>query len=197
MTVAIQGDGEATALGYLDPLRVEAVDTNTWALLDRFRWQGSEGDLFVVEAGEETDFATVPWWTQSLIPRTGTWTKAAVLHDKMCRELFRIYLEREVWRKNQEQAGTPDFDPELYLNYPQPVFTSIDTDLIFRKNARMEGTGAIRAELLWLGVRYGAAANPARREGWLSTAPRVVLDTLLVLLAVVVIIAGLSWAWPW
>jgi hypothetical protein len=192
VTVAIQGTGEETPLGYLDPLRVEALDTNTWTLLDRFRWQGSEGDLFVVEAGEETDFATVPWWTQSLIPRTGTWTKAAVLHDKMCRELIRIHRERLVL-----QGERTDLDWAEVCEEIKPVFTSIDTDLIFRKNARAEGTGPIRAELLWLGVRYGAAVNPARREGYLKTLPRVTLDTLLVLLTVVVIIAGLSWAWPW
>lgn len=161
--------------GYLTPLRVEAVDAVRWKLLDDFLWQGSQGDVFVIPAGAYTDFATVPWWTQSLVPKTGTWTKAAVVHDKMCDDL-RAY--------HRYPAG-----------YPDPPFSSIDTDAIFRKNARAEGTGWIRGELLWLGVRWGALANPARRAGWLSTAPRVIGSSaaVLALLGLLVVLVSNVW----
>lgn len=146
--------------GFITPLRVEAVDACNWALLEDFLWEGSKGDVFKVAAGNMTDFASVPWWTQSILPRTGAWTKAAVLHDKMCEELNAHYRMPKV-------VGVP-------------VFSSIDTDAIFRKNARRGGTDPIRAELLWLGVRYGALFNPARRGDWLRTAPRVLADTVAV-----------------
>jgi hypothetical protein len=185
-----------TEFGYLDPLRVENVDAKNWKLLDRFRLQGSKGDIFEVEAGETTDFATVPWWSQAITPRTGTWTKAAVIHDKMCTILnvYHVLLKQydfEVLEYNLR--GKTDPKP---VELEKPIFSSIDTDAIFRKNAREEGTDAIRSELLWMGVRYGALANPARREEWLQTAPRVVADTLVILAALIALVAGLSWIWP-
>lgn len=147
--------------GFLTPLRVENVDACNWVLLEDFLWRGSQGDVFKVAAGNMTDFASVPWWTQSILPRTGTWTKAAVLHDKMCEELNAHYQMPAV-------IGVP-------------TFSSIDTDAIFRKNAREGGTDVFRSELLWMGVRLGAARNPARRKGWLKTAPRVLADVVAIL----------------
>lgn len=170
--------------GYLTPLRVEAVDAVRWKLLDDFQWQGSQGDVFIIPAGAYTDFATVPWWTQSLIPKTGTWTKAAVVHDKMCDDLNAHHKAFQAWWSSMQGVVKP---PE------KPLFSSVDTDAIFRKNARAEGTGWIRGELLWLGVRWGALANPARRAGWLSTAPRVIAGSaaVLALLAIVIVLAAL------
>jgi hypothetical protein len=42
-----------TEFGYLDPLRVENISSKDWKLLERFRLQGSKGDIFEVEAGEK------------------------------------------------------------------------------------------------------------------------------------------------
>lgn len=180
--------------GFITPLRVESVDPITWELTDDLVWVGTKGDTFVVNAGEFTDFATVPWWTQALIPRTGTWTKAAVLHDKMCNEL-NGYEELLQQYEYHVAAGVSTKDLRVPM---EPVFSSLDTDHIFRKNARDEGTDVIRAELLWLGVRYGALRNPARREGWFGlSALRVLADTV----AVVAVLGGalkvVSKVWPW
>lgn len=176
---------------FLTPLQVEAIDSTTWVLLSDLVWQGDPaagGDTFIVGAGEETDFATVPWWTQSLLPRTGTWTLAAVLHDLMCRLLWQYHQARR-------SAVANKLDPDVI---EPPVFSSVDADAVFRKNAREGGTGPIRSELLWLGVRYGALANPARRKDWFrKTGFRVLVDTVLVLLALFIVVATLSWVWPW
>lgn len=172
--------------GFLTPLRVENVDASNWVLLEDFCWRGSKDDVLTVYKGETTDFATVPWWSQAITPRTGTWTKAAVLHDKMCNllnEFYDVMMDRE--RLVDEGA-----DPAILEECYPPPFSSIDTDAIFRKNAREGGTGFIRSELLWLGVRYGALANPARRDGWLRTALRVAADTVI-LLAVIYAVAAL------
>lgn len=182
-----------TQKGFLTPLRVENIDSKNWKILEDFCWRGSQDDVFTVEKGETTDFATVPWWTQAITPRTGTWTKAAVLHDKMCNllnEWYRLIKERE-------ELIEANVSPELLEVIFPPTFTAIDTDAIFRKNAREGGTGAIRSELLWLGVRYGALANPARRGGFVKTAPRVIGDTIVLLALFAGIIALISWLWPW
>lgn len=179
--------------GFITPLRVESLDAMTWELTDDLVWVGTKGDTFVVDAGETTDFATVPWWTQSLIPRTGTWTKAAVLHDKMCNQLN--YYEDLL--KEYEEFVTAGVSTQNLRVPMEPVFSSIDTDNIFRKNARDEGTDVVRAELLWLGVRYGALANRARRDRWNETAPRVALDTAAVLAVVGGVVTLVSKMWPW
>jgi hypothetical protein len=164
--------------GFINPLRVEAVDACHWALLDDFTWIGSKGDAFICQKGMLTDFASVPWWSQSLIPRTGAWTKAAVVHDKMCDELNNIH------QVNKTGAA------RVLLT---PTFSAIDTDAIFRKNARELGTDPIRSELLWMGVRFGALANPARRKGWWSTAPRVGADALATLVFLYLLTYVILW----
>lgn len=175
--------------GFLTPLQVEAVDANTWRLLTDLEWEGSQGDIFCVEKGSMTDFATVPWWTQSLIPKTGTWTKAAVVHDKMCDDLNEYYGRKKYLDEfGAEWAGTDYANSDgLVLEVPpwaesleEPLFSSTDTDAIFRKISRDEGTGWVRSELLWLGVRCGALINPARRKGWLSTFPRFLGDLVAI-----------------
>lgn len=170
--------------GYLTPLRVENIDAKNWRIFDRFGWRGSQDDEFWVEPGETTDFATVPWWSQAITPRTGTWTKAAVLHDKMCNllnEYYRLLKQYEAliagWRSLNQLTGLNNPEP---APPEKPVFSSIDTDAIFRKNAREDGTDPVRSELLWLGVRLGALRNPARREHWGRTAFRVVADLVLI-----------------
>lgn len=179
--------------GFTTPLRVESIDECNWVLLEDLVWAGSKGDVFTVSRGEKTDFATVPWWSQAITPRTGTWTKAAVLHDKMCNllnEFHKLIAERE--RLIKFGASLTDLEPL----YP-PDFTSNDADAVFRKNAREGGTDVFRSELLWVGVRFGAIGNSARRGGFLRTAPRFIGDVLILLAILVASVAGLSWAWPW
>lgn len=186
-----------TEYGFVTPLRVESIDASNWRILEDLIWVGSKGDEFVVFAGEETDFATVPWWTQSLIPRTGTWTKAAVLHDQMCNDLNRYYRLKKRYDELYDDLVAQHKSTESLVIPLKPTFSSNDTDNIFRKNARDEGTDVIRAELLWVGVRYGSLANAARRGGSLKTAPRLFADTIAILICIGLIVAGLSWAWPW
>lgn len=179
--------------GFITPLRVENLDACNWVITEDFVWVGSKGDQFTVKKGEKTDFATVPWWTQSIIPRTGTWTKAAVIHDKMCNLLNEYYR----LCKEYDRLIAQGVDPDELIEPIRSKFNSIDTDAIFRKNARDEGTDPIRSELLWFGVRCGALANPARRENWHKTFPRWFADLLVILAILVAIIIGISWAWPW
>lgn len=169
--------------GFQSELLVETVDAKNWRIQRRFGWRGSKGDTFWVEEGDRTDFASVPWWSQFLIPRTGTWTKAAVLHDKMCAllnsyyKLYKQYLELE---KAWLEGWHPDRSGIKPIKPLKPPFNSVDTDAVFRKNARELGTDPIRSELLWFGVRCGALKNAARRTGWMSTFPRFLGDLVAI-----------------
>lgn len=179
--------------GFVTPLRVESIDWKTWKILSVLRWIGWKGDIFEVEPGELTDFATTPSWTWVILPKTGTWTKAATLHDKMCNQLREYYRLMRAYLQMLEDGVSPAklIEPE------KPVFSSVDADAIFRKNAREEGTDPIRAELLWFGVRCGSLWDAHRRDEWLSTLPRFTFDLLWILSTLAAFAALISWMWPW
>ncbi len=189
--------------GFQSELRVETVDARNWRLLQDFSWVGSKDtpDVFTIQRGEITDFASVPWFMQSLLPRTGTWTKAAVLHDKMCVDLYEFHRRRKAyyqWAKDFKAVGGDVTG--FFADEPKPPiplrFSSNDADAIFRKNCRDGGTGRIRSELLWFGVRCGALRRP-RRDKWLRTFPRFLMDLVAIVIVLVGTVAFLSWIWPW
>lgn len=137
----------------------------TWELVEHLVYEGRH-DQFVVPAGFVTDFATVPRVVVWLIPRFGRYTPAAILHDWL-----------------------------IDVAIPAGLVTSRDTDGLFRRVMRELGVPALRRWLMWVGVRWGALANPARRAGWWRDAPAVlalsVLVAPIVAPAAVAILAGL------
>src|SRR5262245_24311264 len=73
-------------IGFPDGLSVDVreVSDTAWTLLTGFTYQGKH-ENFSVPKGERTDFASVPRVFIWFIPRYGRYTKAAVLHDHLCR----------------------------------------------------------------------------------------------------------------
>lgn len=62
-------------------LKVEFSENgNEATLIEEFTY-GFEGVEYVVPVGFVTDFASVPRFAQSIVPRIGTYTKATVMHD--------------------------------------------------------------------------------------------------------------------
>lgn len=59
-------------------------DGDYWLLLAPLTYQGKY-ETFVIPAGFRTDFASVPHALTWLVPRTGIFNRAAVLHDHLCR----------------------------------------------------------------------------------------------------------------
>ncbi|MBF6174235.1 DUF1353 domain-containing protein [Nocardia blacklockiae] len=68
-----------------DALVVEEIDAQSWIVRAPIEYRGRH-DLFVVPEGFRTDFASVPRALVWLIPRYGVFTKAAILHDYLCRD---------------------------------------------------------------------------------------------------------------
>jgi hypothetical protein len=162
--------------GFITPLQVESVDPFTWALLGDLVWVGSASppDVITVPAGSTTDFASVPQLFQSLIPRTGAWTKAAVVHDHLCDTLNR--------HKEIHDLAPGCCNP--------PTFNAVETDAVFEKIMIEDGVPPWKAAIMWAAVRWGALANPARRGDWWSTFDRVLWVTLLGPLVVGLIATG-------
>lgn len=61
-------------------LVVKEIDDVRWQLASDLVYHGNK-DIFTVPAGFKTDFASVPKIFWNILPPTGRYTKAAVLHD--------------------------------------------------------------------------------------------------------------------
>jgi hypothetical protein len=120
-------------------------------------------DTIEVQPGFRTDLASVPPFLSALVPVAGAHDRAAILHDWNCVQLADSF-----------RAET------------KPRICSVDVDALFRRSLRELGVRPYRRRLYWLGVRWGALLNPARRPGWGRTAPAVLAWSLLLLPTVVV-----------
>lgn len=69
---------------FLTDLIVKDAGGNDWKLVAPLRYEASR-ECFEVPVDAETDFASIPKPFQWLIPRSGRYTKAAVLHDFLWR----------------------------------------------------------------------------------------------------------------
>ena len=144
---------------------VRPVDDRRWVLLEDLEYRGAV-DAWCVPAGFQTDFATVPPGLTWLVPTTGRYTPAAVVHDYLLVEAL-----------------------------PAGLISARDADGVFRRILRELEVPIVRRWIMWIGVRWGAAAKPARRPGWWRDAPTVITLTLVALpfLAPGLIAATLGW----
>ena len=97
-----------------------------WQLVEDLVYKGRD-DTFTVPAGFTTDFASVPQLFLWLVPRSGKYTKAAVLHDYLSRELV-----------------------------PAGGISRCDADGLFRRTMRDLGVSALRRWLMWTAVRFSS-----------------------------------------
>ena len=113
-------------------LQVQQISDNEWRLLRDLVWEG-ESERFTVTKGFTTNFASVPrpfWW---LIPRTGKYTWAVVLHDA-------------TWCDSQRPPDERQVDPW-------------DADGIFRRTLKESGVSRLRRFLMWAAVRLAAVVK--------------------------------------
>lgn len=111
-----------------------------WRLLRPLIYVGRT-DVFVVHEGFVTDLASVPRLLQWLVPRSGRYTSAAILHDALWHEL-----------RAQLRHGGP----------PLP-YTPRDADGIFRSAMREAGVSVLRRRIMYWAVR--ATGTFTFREG--------------------------------
>lgn len=100
---------------------VRELDAVCWRLVEPLVYLGAK-ESFTVPAGFETDFASVPSAFGWLLPRSGRYTKAAILHDDLCEE---------------SEAGRFDRD---------------DADGIFRRTMRELEVPFLRRWIMWAAV---------------------------------------------
>lgn len=188
---------EAGCRGFLNDLDVRWLPAeHKWELLEDLVWVGELGNLIVVPKGFRTDFASTPRILQNLFPPTGAWTKAAVVHDFLCDGL------NERHRKVLATAEAHEISMSDAENLvPRCAFGPVDTDNVFRLIMLQEGTSERAAQFGWVGVRYGAMANKARRPGSISTLGEVARTSagylFLAWLACALFAAVVLGVWTW
>lgn len=73
--------GKAMNAEFLTPLNLQDIDGERFTLLTPLVYRANDGRIWSVDTGFVTDFASIPrplWWRY---PKSGTWNRAAVLHD--------------------------------------------------------------------------------------------------------------------
>jgi hypothetical protein len=73
-------------MGFESGLVARQVGDVDWELVEPLMYRGNT-ELFKVPIETKTDFASVPSFLQWLIPRSGWYTRAAVLHDYLWRSV--------------------------------------------------------------------------------------------------------------
>jgi len=73
-------------MGFESDLVARQVGDVDWELVESLKYRGNT-ELFEVPPETKTDFASVPAFFQWLIPRSGRYTRAAVLHDYLWRSV--------------------------------------------------------------------------------------------------------------
>ena len=177
-TVAAVDAHAEPEIGFPDGLTVDvqAISDTRWKVLTSFVYQATN-DVYTVPAGEETDFASVPRPFVWFIPTYGRYTKAAILHDRLCR------LAHE---------GS---------------FSRRDADGVFRQAMRTLNVAFLRRWIMWGAVRWGALFTPEGRQDWLKDAWIVIPLTLAVVpiigpAALLIVVTLLVWfvaemlVWP-
>ena len=127
----------------------ELPDGTDWEVKKAFSYRG-KADVFNVEEGMRTDFASVPRVFVWFLQRYGAYTLAAILHDHL-------------WRDMASQ-GKIEF---------------IDADGTFRRAMRELGVPFLTRWMMWSAVRWGALLKPGGRRGWLRECWRVLLFTII------------------
>ena len=115
---------------------VRSCGPEAWRLTLGLDYQGRYEQI-CVPAGFLTDLATVPRVFTWLIPRYGTYSRAAILHDYLCVEAH---------------AGR---------------FRRSDADGLFRRVLREEQVSLPRRWLMWAAVRAGSGMQGASGGDWL------------------------------
>jgi hypothetical protein len=133
------------------PVDVRQVGDQNWETLRALEYHAKYRD-FEVPVRSGTDFASVPRVFVWFIPRYGRYTKAAILHDYLCR-----------------------------VEVPGGGISRIDADGIFRQAMRELGVPFLRRWIMWAAVRLGALTDSAGRRNWWKEAWRVALIAAIAL----------------
>ena len=116
---------------FLTPLVVTPMaDGRRWKIHDEFDYETDGGARIEIRVGETTDFASIPRCLWNILPPTGTYTRAAVVHDH-------LYSEHRKGHGHYSRAYA---------------------DAVLMEAMRDCGCGWLVCYTIWFGVRIGGWA---------------------------------------
>lgn len=134
--------------GFTTPLELEYIDGRKWKITKPFEYCcGEPGAPIRVEipAGFVTDFASIPEILWNILPPTGSYGKAAVVHDW-------LYTHRVVMVHGQVKL----WSGQRTLPFSsQRLVTRAYADSTLYEAMGVLGTGIITRLVIYLGVRMG------------------------------------------
>lgn len=155
----------------------------TWRVNGGLTYTGADATAHAAEAGFETDLASVPLIMTWLFPRYGLYTKAAVVHDKLCRPESPVdrFDADEIFNEMMSSLGVPRLRRLLMvgaITWPTmighlvktrvgavavAVFTILSTLLLAEiwSGWRLVLAAAVTF-LLWIGIVTGITAPVSR-----------------------------------
>lgn len=71
---------------FVGTLRLDYIDGRNWKVVGGFTFIDEDGEVYTAPDGFVTDFASVPRILWSLLPPTGDYGPAAVIHDFLVRK---------------------------------------------------------------------------------------------------------------
>ncbi len=149
------------------PLKLAYLELGQYVTTSSALYEGKE-DIIKIPVGFVTDLASVPRIFWVILPPMGLYEQAAGFHDWNCERL------------NDFKDAGHRYDPRLALATEwngQKLIGPRSTDGLFRRMMREGGVPWLVRWHMWMGVRWGALKNPARRAGWWRDAPLVLAIT--------------------
>lgn len=117
-----------------------------WRLTEDLVYRGKH-ETWVIPAGFHTDLASIPRPFRAYFDQAGEHTRAAILHDYLCRPERRI-------------------DPVTGLEVIAPPVSRSDADGVFRRVLREDGVELHRRWVMWAAVRVGSGMASATGDDW-------------------------------
>ena len=139
--------------GFLTPLRLEYIDGRFWATTEKFEYHLGAPDgieRVVIPAGFMTDFASIPRALWPVLPPTGPYGKAAVVHDW-------LYQVREVRRMPTIDVIDDQGKPAGRIVMPTGarLVNRAEADAVFNEAMEVLTVRRTQRWTLYSGVRVG------------------------------------------
>lgn len=120
---------------FLTPLKLEYINGKAWKIDEAFVY-AINGYRVMVPVGFITDFASVPRFFWRILPPTGSYGKAAVIHDYLYQyPAINAYQNNELFRTK--------------------VFSRKDCDRVFLEAMEVLAVAAWKRKVMYWGVRAG------------------------------------------
>jgi hypothetical protein len=129
--------------GFLTPLQVEYLDGHGWKIHESFEYVLGDvngAERVIVPIGFVTDFASVPRLFWNVLPPTGKYGKAAVIHDYLYQYRFIVKIGP----------------------LPDPAAVRLcergEADRLLKEGMEVLGVGKVTRWVVYAGVRVGGWA---------------------------------------